>query len=87
MHAIDLERIEARPDAIDKRVGEVNDVASKTLLPLAKHSWYLGANIPGRPSVSMPYAGGMVRYREIGEDVAARGNEGFSLAAGGLFRP
>ena len=75
-----LERIEARPDAVDKWVAEVNDMASKTLLPLAKHSWYLGANIPGKPRVFMPYAGGMVRYREICQDVVAQGYEGFSLA-------
>jgi cation diffusion facilitator CzcD-associated flavoprotein CzcO len=80
MRANGLERIEARPEAVDKWVAEVNDVASKTLLPLAKHSWYLGANIPGKPRVFMPYAGGMVRYREICADVAARGYEGFSLA-------
>jgi cation diffusion facilitator CzcD-associated flavoprotein CzcO len=80
MRANGLERIEARPDAVDKWVAEVNDVASKTLLPLAKHSWYLGANIPGKPRVFMPYAGGMVRYREICHDVVARGYEGFSLA-------
>jgi cation diffusion facilitator CzcD-associated flavoprotein CzcO len=80
MHTNGLERIEARPDAVDKWVAEVNDVASKTLLPLAKHSWYLGANIPGKPRVFMPYAGGMVRYREICEEVIARGYEGFSVA-------
>jgi cation diffusion facilitator CzcD-associated flavoprotein CzcO len=80
MRANRLERIEARSDAVDKWVAEVNDVASKTLLPLAKHSWYLGANIPGKPRVFMPYAGGMVRYREICQDVVARGYEGFSLA-------
>jgi cation diffusion facilitator CzcD-associated flavoprotein CzcO len=80
MRANGLERIEARPEAVDKWVAEVNDVASKTLLPLAKHSWYLGANIPGKPRVFMPYAGGMVRYREICNDVAGRGYEGFSLA-------
>jgi cation diffusion facilitator CzcD-associated flavoprotein CzcO len=80
LRANGLERIEARPDAVDKWVAEVNDVASKTLLPLAKHSWYLGANIPGKPRVFMPYAGGMVRYREICNDVVARGYEGFSLA-------
>jgi cation diffusion facilitator CzcD-associated flavoprotein CzcO len=80
MRANGLERIEARPDAVDKWVAEVNDVAGKTLLPLAKHSWYLGANIPGKPRVFMPYAGGMVRYREICQDVVARGYEGFSLA-------
>jgi cation diffusion facilitator CzcD-associated flavoprotein CzcO len=80
MRANGLQRIEARPDAVDKWVAEVNDVASKTLLPLATHSWYLGANIPGKPRVFMPYAGGMVRYREICNDVVARGYEGFSLA-------
>jgi len=66
MRAKGLERIEARPEAMDKWVAVVNDVAGKTLLPLAKHSWYLGADIPGKPGVFMSYAGGMVRYREIG---------------------
>ena len=80
MRANHLERIEARPEAVEKWVAEVNDVAGKTLLPMAKHSWYLGANIPGKPRVFMPYAGGMVRYREICKDVVARGYEGFNLA-------
>ncbi len=53
---------------------------AQTVLPLAKHSWYLGANIPGKPRVFMPYAGGMLRYREICADVAARGYEGFALS-------
>ena len=75
-----LERIEARADAADKWVAEVNEMAHKTVLPLAKHSWYLGANIPGKPRVFMPYAGGMVRYRQICADVAARGYEGFMLS-------
>jgi cation diffusion facilitator CzcD-associated flavoprotein CzcO len=79
MRAKDLVRIEAQPEAMEKWVAEVNEVAGKTLLPLAKHSWYLGANIPGKPRVFMPYAGGMVRYREICTDVVARGYEGFSL--------
>ena len=80
MRANGLERIEARPEAMENWVAEVNEAASKTLLPMAKHSWYLGANIPGKPQVFMPYAGGMVRYREICEDVAARGYEGFALS-------
>lgn len=75
-----LDRIEARADAVDKWVMEVNEMAYKTVLPLAKHSWYLGANIPGKPRVFMPYAGGMVRYRQICADVAARGYEGFTLS-------
>jgi cation diffusion facilitator CzcD-associated flavoprotein CzcO len=75
-----LECIEARADAMEKWVEEVNEAAHKTVLPLAKHSWYLGANIPGKPRVFMPYAGGMVRYRQLCADVAARGYEGFMLS-------
>jgi cation diffusion facilitator CzcD-associated flavoprotein CzcO len=75
-----LNTIEARADAADKWVAEVNEVANKTVFPLARHSWYLGANIPGKPRVFMPYAGGMVRYRQICADVAARGYEGFMLS-------
>ena len=75
-----LRRIEARPEAMAGWVAEVNEVANKTLLPMATHSWYLGANIPGKPRVFMPYAGGMIRYREICDSVAARGYEGFALS-------
>jgi cation diffusion facilitator CzcD-associated flavoprotein CzcO len=80
MRAKGLERIEARPEAVEKWVAEVNEVANRTLLPMAKHSWYLGANIPGKPRVFMPYAGGMIRYREVCQDVAARAYEGFALS-------
>jgi cation diffusion facilitator CzcD-associated flavoprotein CzcO len=80
MHAKGLERIEALPEAVEKWVAEVNEVAGRTLLPMAKHSWYLGANIPGKPRVFMPYAGGMIRYREICQNVAARDYEGFALS-------
>ena len=72
-----IEHIEADAEAADKWVEQVNAAANATLLPLAKHSWYLGANVPGKPRVFMPFAGGMARYREICADVAARGYEGF----------
>ncbi|MGX4770225.1 flavin-containing monooxygenase [Bradyrhizobium guangdongense] len=75
-----LERIEARADAVDTWVSEVNEAAARTLLPQAKHSWYLGANIPGKPQVFMPYAGGLVRYRQICQNVVTRGYEGFALS-------
>jgi hypothetical protein len=80
MRANGLERIEARAEAVEKWVAEVNEAAARTLLPLAKHSWYLGANIPGKPRVFMPYAGGLVRYREICQAVVARDYEGFALS-------
>ncbi|MBV9521436.1 MAG: NAD(P)/FAD-dependent oxidoreductase [Alphaproteobacteria bacterium] len=75
-----LERIEARTEAADRWVEHVNAAANATLLPLAKHSWYLGANVPGKPRVFMPYAGGMARYREICADIAAKGYDGFALS-------
>ncbi len=76
-----LERIEARPEAMDTWVQQVNEAANATLLPQAHHSWYLGANVPGKPRVFMPYAGGMARYREICAGIAANGYEGFTLSA------
>ncbi len=75
-----LERIEATAEAADRWVAHVNEAANATLLPLANSSWYLGANIPGKPRVFMPYAGGMARYRQICDEVAARDYEGFLLS-------
>ena len=76
-----FERIEAAPDAVDRWVAHVNGAANATLLPQAKHSWYLGANVPGKPRVFMPYAGGMARYRETCAAVALKGYEGFTLSS------
>jgi cation diffusion facilitator CzcD-associated flavoprotein CzcO len=74
-----IERCEPQAEAAQKWGERVNAAANKTLLPLATHSWYLGANVPGKPRVFMPYAGGLERYRAICDDVAARGYEGFVL--------
>ena len=76
-----LQSIEARPEAVDAWVEQVNAAADATLLPLATHSWYLGANVPGKPRVFMPYAGGMARYREICAEIAAKNYEGFAFNA------
>ncbi|RLT41625.1 MAG: NAD(P)/FAD-dependent oxidoreductase [Chloroflexi bacterium] len=75
----EIERIEARDEASDEWVQQVNEAARATLLPEAHSSWYLGANVPGKPRVFMPYAGGMARYRAICDEVAARDYEGFEL--------
>ena len=58
---------------------EVNAVANKTLLPTVKHSWYLGANIPGKPQVFMPYAGGLPKYDEICNESKNNNYKGFNL--------
>ena len=54
----------------------VNDVASRTLYHKA-NSWYLGANIPGKVRVFMPYVGGVGPYRERGDVIVVNGYEGF----------
>ena len=75
-----LKRIETKDEAVNAWVAEVNAAAEATLLPQATHSWYLGANVPGKPRVFMPYAGGMAHYRNICADVAARDYAGFILS-------
>ena len=72
--------IEARSNLAEKWGQEVNTVANKTLLPTVKHSWYLGANIPGKPRVFMPYAGGLPRYSKICDEVKKNNFEDFILA-------
>ena len=60
-------------------MSHVNEVAEPTLYMLA-NSWYLGANIPGKPRVFMPYAGGLGAYRERCDEIADRGYEGFVIS-------
>ena len=74
----DLEVAEADADAEAEWVDHVNDTASRTLYMLAD-SWYLGANIPGKPRVFMPYAGGLGVYRQKCNEVAEAGYEGYVL--------
>lgn len=76
----DLVAMEAKQDAEDKWVAHVNEVAYTTLYPTA-NSWYMGANIPGKPRIFMPYIGGVAVYRQICNDVVAGGYEGFATEA------
>jgi cation diffusion facilitator CzcD-associated flavoprotein CzcO len=72
--------IEATEQAQDRWVEHCNEIASQTLLSSA-NSWYVGANIPGKPRVFMPFAGGLGVYRRICADVAADGYRGFRQVA------
>ena len=58
--------------------GNVQDVANTTLYPTAD-SWYMGANIPGKPRVFLPYIGGLDVYRLACQEVAEKGLMGFRL--------
>ena len=69
--------IEAQRDAEDAWVAHVNEIAGRTIYPTC-NSWYLGANIPGKPRVFMPYLG-FPRYVAKCDEVARRGYEGFAL--------
>ena len=72
--------IEATGDAEEAWVTHVNAVGHATLYPIA-NSWYMGANIPGKPRIFMPYVGGVGTYRQRCDDVAAKGYEGFTLTS------
>src|SRR5882724_9722026 len=58
MRAQDHETIEATAAAQEAWVAHVNEIGHATLYPRA-NSWYMGANIPGKPRVFMPYIGGV----------------------------
>jgi cyclohexanone monooxygenase len=79
LRARGVELVQAREDARDQWVGHVNALAAGTVL-LQANSWYVGANVPGKPRVFMPYAGGVVPYRQKCNEVVAKGYEGFMLA-------
>ena len=76
-HAIDV--VDADPQAEVDWVQHVSDIADQTMYMLAD-SWYLGANIPGKPRVFMPYAGGVGPYRERCDEIAANSYEGFVMS-------
>jgi len=76
--------IEPDADAARRWGKHVDETANSTLLSKAKHSWYYGANVPGKPRVFMPYAGGLARYRGICDEVAAKGYSGFRLDGGAV---
>jgi len=71
--------VEASANAEQEWIEHVNDIAAKTLYHKA-NNWYLGANIPGKPRIFMPYAGGVGSYRQLCDEVAAAGYKGFVLA-------
>ncbi|TLF72577.1 flavin-containing monooxygenase [Nocardia cyriacigeorgica] len=73
--------LEARPDAVEAWVAECAERAARTLMPTA-NSWYLGANVPGKPRVFMPFVGGFGVYGEIIAEVAAAEYKGFDVMAG-----
>ncbi len=73
--------IEATPEAQEAWVAHVNEVVNATLM-VGANSWYMSANIPGKPRAFLPYLGpeGVGGYRKKCDEVAAKGYEGFALS-------
>jgi cation diffusion facilitator CzcD-associated flavoprotein CzcO len=81
-----LDAVEATVEAEDAWIDHVSELAGDTLFPRA-NSWYMGANLPGKPRVFMPYVGGFPLYRATCDDVAADDYRGFRLTARRAAQP
>lgn len=78
MRDSNMVEIEPTAHAQEFWVEHVNEVSNYTVYNYA-NSWYLGANIPGKPRVFMPYAGGVGAYRDLCAAIAANAYMGFKL--------
>jgi cation diffusion facilitator CzcD-associated flavoprotein CzcO len=79
MRAHNLDVAEPTREAEDKWVEHHNEVAAATLL-LGTDSWWVGANIPGKPRTLYPYVGGVGPFRAICQEVAEKGYENLGLS-------
>ena len=79
MESLGRTEIEANTVAEDEWMDHVEDLASETLR-YSCNSWYLGANVPGKKRVFMPYTGGYDVYRKRCLDIASEGYSGFTLS-------
>ena len=79
LRARGFETIEPTPLAEAGWNQHVDDGASITLYPTA-NSWYMGANVPGKPRAFLPYVAGVDNYRATCDEVVERGYLGFTLA-------
>jgi len=70
--------LEPIPAAVDSWVKEMDVMVDATLLRRGEkvHSWFLGANVPGKPHVVLFYFGGAGNYFDTIHSVAERGYEG-----------
>ncbi len=77
LRANHLQEFEATVEAEEFWSQQCRAIADMSLLSKTD-SWYMGANIEGKPRGFLAFAGGVGLYRLICDDVAARGYEGFT---------
>ncbi|KAG7088623.1 hypothetical protein E1B28_012596 [Marasmius oreades] len=80
MLANHLTRIEPTREAEEEWRNLVMNNSSKALFHKAK-SWYMGANIPGKPIEQLNFVGGIALYDSLCQSKAAKGYEGFILSS------
>lgn len=80
MQAQGYTRIEARESAQDHWVRHVAELASGTLFTTTA-SWYMGANVPGKPRVFLPYGGGFANYAKLCREQVEAGYPGFDFSS------
>ena len=73
-----LQRIEATVEAENAWLAHMSEMAGATLFPLAD-SWYMGANIPGKPRQFLNHPS-LPTYMDLCKQCAANGYEGFELS-------
>jgi len=78
--------IEATPEAEEEWVAHNQELANGTLFPTAD-TWYMGANIPGKPRVFMPNLDFVGPYRAKCDDIAANDYPGFAFSGAGAKAP
>ncbi|MGW2007333.1 flavin-containing monooxygenase [Streptomyces nigrescens] len=76
-----ITEIDATPRAEADWCAHVADLAAQTLYP-SVDSWYMGANVPGKPRVFLAYTGGLERYRAECDAAAENGYRAFALSGG-----
>jgi cyclohexanone monooxygenase len=79
LRARNATRIEASGPAQNDWMAHVQEAANASIKGTTG-SWYLGANIAGKPRVFMPYLGGVPAYLKKCDEVVANGYEGFVLS-------
>ena len=70
--------VEPTADAEGRYMTLVSEIAGRSLMPKA-NTWYVGANIPGKPRFFPILAGGLSRYRDMCSEAAAAGYCGFTF--------
>jgi cyclohexanone monooxygenase len=74
----DYARVEADEHAEESWRNQVLELAAGTLFPKAD-SWYMGANVPGKPKEMLMYPGGLPAYLEAFRNCADDGYRGFNF--------